>query len=308
MTSSLAAAPIDWDEKRLQLMGQRDSRALPPWVKLPALSSALTEFVKKAQDPDIGAGKLARVIEKDCGLTSLLLKTVNSSASGFKHKAKTAQEAIVRLGIRASSLLLTTAQMNQLMKSSQSTVVNARGFFCSNLERALFARRVARLWKLDEELAFAGAMLCDCLLPVLTNEASDVYFRLIGIEKNPPQICQFETNEFGWTHAEAAAYLFAAWEFPSDLVCCVLLHHKALDVLKDESLRSTAIAAVAIAGLLPDQLRQEPGGLELLEQLQAADARFDMTALATDVAEDFRETEPGLENPFPLLRRLKTRR
>jgi serine/threonine-protein kinase len=302
---STAAATIDWEQKRRELMGQRDARALPPWVKLPAFPAALMEFIRKSQDPDVGADQLGRIIEKDCGLTAFLLKSVNASAAGFREQVRTAQEAIVRLGIRTATLLLTTAQSSQLMKASQSKVVNARGFYCSNLERALFARNVARLWKLDDDLAFAGAMLADALIPTLTNQAASVYLQFLGIEHAPPRICEFENREFGWNHAEAAAYLFAAWQFPPDLVCCVYLHHKGLEILKDPCLRQTGVAAVSVAGLLPDQLRQEPGGLALLQRMQQAQPQFDIQELAHAVETQFRELEPAIENPFPLARRLR---
>jgi len=306
MATGTATTATDWEQKQRQLMGQRDHRVLPPWIKLPALPNAVTQFVKKAQEPAAGADELGKVVEKDCGLTSLLLKNVNSSASGFQNKAKSAQEAIARLGIRASMLLLTTDQMNQFMKSSQSKVVNARGFFCSNLERALFARCLARRWGLDEELAFAGSMVSDCLVPVLTNQAADKYLQFLGFDEAAAvRMCRFEDKQFGWNHAEAAAYLFADWGFPPDLVCCVLVHHKGLEILKDASLRKTAAAAVAIAGLLPDQLRQEPQGLKLLQSLQQADPRFDIAELAALVDTEFREMEPSIENPFPLLRRVR---
>lgn len=305
MSVSTGNAGIDWTSIQSELLGKRDQKLLPPWVKLPSLPSAIMECVQKSQDPDVAPRELGEIIEKDSGLTCLLLRHVNSAASGFQHKARTAPEAITRLGIRKSVHYLVTVGMNEVMKSCKSKLINFQGFWCSNLERSLFAREVARLLKTDEELAFAGAMLSDCLLPLVTNSASRTYLRFLSLEeKTRPRLVEFEDKEFSWDHPTATALLIAGWGFPADLVCCVYLHHKGLDLLKHPQLRQTAAAAVAISGLLPDQLFQETHGLKLLARLQAAWPQFDLQQIAERVQERFAELAPGTQNPFPLQRRL----
>ncbi|MBW3542076.1 MAG: HDOD domain-containing protein [Planctomycetes bacterium] len=297
---------IDWDGVWERWMGRRGSSALPPWVKLPSLPAALMEFTQKAQDPSVGPGELGRIIDKDAGLTCQLLRHVNSAAAGFGQQARTAQEALVRMGVRGASLYLLTTGMDQVLKSSQSRLVNFAGFWCANLERALFAREVAGLLGADRELAFTGAMLSDCLLPLLANKATQTYVRFLeGQKATPRSIIGFEENEFGWNHAEATACLLSGWKLPRDVICCVLLHHKGLAMLKDAELRRTAVAAVAIASLLPDQLQQEPSGLALLWRLEQSWPSFRLEALAERVAARFAETETGVTNPFPLARRVR---
>ena len=62
-----------------------------------------------------------------------------------------------------------TKSVERALRSRESKMINLRSFWMNNLERALFARHVARLLKTDAEVAFAGAMLQDFLLPALTN-------------------------------------------------------------------------------------------------------------------------------------------
>lgn len=161
---------LNWTETRRSLIGDRVRSILPPRVKLPVLPRAITEFSRKAEDPEASPADLGRIIETDSGLTCDLLRHVNSSAHALRAKAATAQQAIAMLGVRETRLLLISAGIKRAMKACESKLVNFQNFWATNLERGLFARELAALFRADEDLAYAGAMLQDFLLPVLTNE------------------------------------------------------------------------------------------------------------------------------------------
>ncbi|MBW3540815.1 MAG: HDOD domain-containing protein [Planctomycetes bacterium] len=307
--ATTALSATDWSVVWNKWMGLRTETVLPPWVKLPALSSALLEFIEAAQQPGAGPAELGRVVERDAGLTCLLLRHVNSAASGARERVGSAREALVRLGIRGAILYLIGAAMNDVLRASRSRLMDLNGFWCANLERALFARNVAGLLGADGELAFTGALVSDCLLPWLTNSATQTYLRFLSSrQKAPASLIAFESEEFGWNHAEACACLLAGWKFPLDVTCCVLLHHRGLQLLQDTELRGTAAAAVALAGLLPDQLRQEPAGLSALKCLERKWPAFHLETLVRSVETEFEEMNLGITNRFPLSRRLVSTR
>ena len=85
------------------------------------------------------------------------------------------------LGIRRTKLTLITVATQNALPVRQLKLLNLATFWNTNLERAIFARRIARLMRVDEELVFAASLLQDFLLPVLTRScgrcaASPVYF------------------------------------------------------------------------------------------------------------------------------------
>jgi HD-like signal output (HDOD) protein len=307
MTALATPTAVEWDARCESLLGFRTPSILPVWVKLPTLPTVALEFGAKAGDPEATAEELGRIIEKDAGLTGELLRYVNSTTCGFRDCASTAQEAVVRLGTRVTGLYLTTLGLKRLLKSAHWRILDFERFWSANLERALFARETAKLMRADPEVAFAGAILSDCLLPLLTNRAAQTYLRYLNGGAAAASLPEFESAEFGWHHAEATALLMLRWKLPSELVCCVLLHHKGLAVLEDRSLRSTAVAAVAIACLLPDPLRQEPRGLEQLRRLARSWRVFDLVGLAETVQQQFIHVEPAVKNPAPLIAQLAGR-
>jgi serine/threonine-protein kinase len=275
-------------------------------MKLPMLPHAVLEFSRKADDPEIGAAELGRIIETDSGLTAELCRYVNSASFARRYKAATAQQALSILGLKPAKLFLLSTGVQQALRASTSRLMNLQTYWLTSLERSLFAAEVAGLLKTNSDLAYAGSMLHDFLLPVLTNELFDTYFRYLQVpDADRRPLIQYEHATLGWDHPLATAQVLMSWNFPDDLVCCVLLHHAGRSILCDPELGRTAAAAVSIAALLPDALRQSGDGVGELLQLQDDWPEFDVRELARRVADRMAEMTPLAGQHFSLHRRLQ---
>lgn len=245
---------------------------------------ALIEFMQMSENPEVTANELGRCIEHDTGLMCELLRYVNSSAVGLRSKASTAQRAITILGIHRSKLILMTSAVQKSLKPKNLSNFDYDGFSACNIERALFAQQFADALHVDRDLAFAGGMLVDCLIPKLVAEHPKLYASYSASADSKPPLTDVEQGVMGWTHASAAAQIMLGWQFPDDLICCVALHHEVHQVLAERELRSTPVAAVALASLIPDPLTQVPGSSETLLQISRIIAKLDVPAMAITVA------------------------
>jgi serine/threonine-protein kinase len=166
---------------------------------------------------------------------------------------------------------------------------------------------MAALLKTEQDIAFSGALLQDFLIPVLTTELYDPYLEFIKVrDKQPVDVCEFEQATFGWDHALAGASLAHRWQLPDELVCCILYHHQGLEILTHPELGRSPVAAVALAALLPDQLRQCYQGLEQLLVLEQKWPAFKLQTIAETVDAKQEEAGLGVRNEFPLTRRCKS--
>ncbi len=296
----------DWKQLLQEHLDGFEAAALPSRVKVPSLPEVLLTFNKKAEDPEASPLELAEIIETDSSLTCELLKLSNSAAMGTRKKVSSAQMAISLLGIRRTKYLLLSVTLENSMKSREWKLIHSRNFWTSNLERALFAREVAIWLEVDGDLAFAGGMLQDVLLPALTTDLFDSYIEFAKPDRQDERsLIDFEHEHFQWNHAQIAAFVMGGWGFPDDLVACVLFHHRGTEVLQDEQLGRTAVAAVAISGLLPDSFRQVPGGLLELLELDVKWPAFDLQTMAQRVDEQFQELAPANDSHLPLTKRLE---
>ncbi len=130
----------DWHALRKSILAENSDSVLPPSIKLPILPQALTEFRKKAQDPEADTNELSQIIASDAGLSTELLRTVNACRAGTRTKVTSVKQALIVMGISTSLLHLTTCGLQQAMKSSSSKLINFQNFWKTNLERSLFAR------------------------------------------------------------------------------------------------------------------------------------------------------------------------
>ncbi len=294
---------INWTQARQSLLGNRPASTLPPRVKLPVLPLAVTKFSQKAEEPEASPRELGAIIETDSGLTTELLKYVNSAAMGLAQKASSGAHAIAMLGIRETKLHLMTTALQRMMKKRESKLLNIDNFWAANLERAILAREVARLLRADCDLAFAGGMLQDFLLPAVTNELFPAYYQFTKDQADASvNLVDFERKTFQWDHAETGAHVMFNWGFPDELLCCVLLHHRGLTLLADKQFGRTAAAAIAVSALMPGPLRQVHDGIAQLIRLESAWPQFDLLAIATRVDEQYQLMSPGPPNPFSFLR------
>ena len=307
MTTNLdrnTGAP-DWNAIKLSFLAENSDSVLPPSVKLPVLPQALTEFQKKTKDPEADVNELSRIIASDAGLSTELLRIVNTCNTGARAKVTSVKQALVTLGIKSTLLHLTTSGMKQVMRSSSSKLINFQVFWSANLERSLFAREIAALLDTDTEIAFTAGMLQDFLLPLITNELVDDYLEFTEHRDQYSKLVEFERKKLGWDHAQAAAQIMHAWEFPDELVCCVFFHHRGIEILADEQLGNTPAAAVAISSLLPDALRQEPKGLERLMQLEKKWNALELLPIAEKIDEELHEMTSGGRNHLSFLKAYK---
>jgi len=297
---------MDWKAIREEGLKDFSMAAIPPTIELPALPHAVTAFMDKSADESVSIKDLADILETDTGLTFELLKHVNSSFMALRQQAKSVFQAISLLGRRQSRMLVFAKGTEAAMRARKSKLINQAAFWNASLQKALFAREVAGLLKADRDVAFSGALLQDYLLPVLTNDLFQTYLDFIqSREQSGETLSEFETKRMGWDHSLAGACLAHCWHLPDELVCCILYHHGGLRMLAHPQLGRTAVAAVALSALLPDQLRQHYHGLEVLSKLEGKWPAFRLSELAEEVDRQHEAMNLGVRNDFPLARRCK---
>jgi hypothetical protein len=84
------------------------------------------------------------------------------------------------------------------------------------------------------------------------------------------------------------------WGFPDDLICCVLLHHRANQVWSLEPLRNTALPALAVTSWLPCVISPSTANLGKFNQFVTDNFRLDVAGLALSVEEQLRTLIPNL--------------
>ena len=286
---------IDWKHLRAQVMGKTDKPPLPPRLEVPKLPQTVSAVCERAQRPDCTAADLCEVLEQDPAITVDLLKHVNSAASGLRTKAATVRQAVALLGVKNTRLFVTTTVLEQQMRNTKSPLILGHLFCLSALERAFLAREIAKATNRDTDLAFAGALIQDFILPSFTKQHVTEYASFMKqLSAGEAELPDLESAHFGCTHADCAAFLMLNWGFPDDLICCALLHHRPVQIWALEPLRHTALPALAATSWLPSVLAPSTAHLPKLAQYVSENFKLDIAVLAQSVDEQLRHQVPNL--------------
>lgn len=274
---------VNWSEIVQCAISAQLPLDLPRVIKLPCLPQSVIEFTSISNDPAAGPNELAKAVQSDSALTAALLKQVNSTAVGLRHRVASVAQAITLLGTRRTKNLVLASALQAATARIQSVLICNTRFQAENRMRATFACRVAGQIGADPEIASLAGMLQDFMLPLL---AEAFYTDYLAAFESQRDLIQEEEQRFGWNHASVAAWVMRDWGFADELVACVLMHHDAERVLSDASLRGSSIGAAFAAACLPESLGQSRTGFECLMQLQAEVSGFCMLTVAADVDDE----------------------
>ncbi len=295
MSQQTTSQEIDWKAIRVQLLPDDAESLLPSSWKLPILPQAVTEFLQHSSNPNYDIKKLTAIVEQDTSLTCELLRHVNSSAIGLRHRISTVRNALMVLGIRRSKMLILTAVVHATVKKFNSRLFDLHDFWADNLERARFSRAVAEQIGVDPDLSYTGAMLQDFLIPILGHANLQDYVPYWNEGHTPvSDLYEYEHAHFGVHHAQVGAICLKKWNVPEELICSVLCHHMDYEQLEELGLIGTHVQAVAASSLIPTSIIQHRELAIPLSNWDQHDNGFNLYDIAEKVdAEYHSDTDTG---------------
>ena len=221
-------------------------------AQLPALPQSAIRLLQLSRDEANGPAEFAPLIEADPGLTSQVLRFVNSSYFGFSHEIASVKLAITLVGTRTVKNFALWSAVFSLMPNLKCGPFELNSLWRDSLRRGIFARRLGMLLGMKEaEEPFAAALLQDMAIPLLAREEPEAYAALLEARENgQSRLSHLEQKAFGWTHAEAGGIMARQWNLPEQFAVLVE-SHQVDDPGVYGANGETEKLAVAISALLP---------------------------------------------------------
>jgi len=193
--------------------------------------------------------ELADVIQYDQGLTTNILKLVNSAYFGFSHKINSLEHAIAMLGVkRIYYLTIGSAVSPVLDKEVQGYDLSEGDLWQHSVGVALGAEKIAENSDIEApDYTFTAGLLIDigkiALSTFLDLDPQPVLN--LAYKKNIPFNIA-EEKILGISHPEAGAILLDNWNLPDELIQVVRYHHQPNELEGDK----TVVDLVHIADIL----------------------------------------------------------
>jgi Predicted signal transduction protein len=201
----------------------------------------------------ININDLVRPIEADPGLTTQVLKFLNSAFFGFQNPVSTIKQGIALAGIRTVKNFVLWKAIFSLIPKTGDSFFDVKLLWQDSLRRAVFSRLlVNQFGDGDQELAFAGGLLQDMAVPLLLKKRPQETSKLIQELKKKPEkrLSDLEMSDHGWTHADAADMMCKSWRIPDDLGS-LMANHTKIEPYLDHPTDNPEQLSVSLSALLP---------------------------------------------------------
>jgi HD-like signal output (HDOD) protein len=264
--------------------------------QLPGLPQSAINLLQLSKDAKAGPAEFAKPIEADPGLTSQVLRFVNSSYFGFSREISGVRQAVQLVGIRTVKNFALWSAVFSLMPNPKCGPFDLKCLWQDSLRRALFARLVAKqLGVKDGEDAFVAALLQDMAVPVLAKAYPAEYQQLLEARENGKRrLSDLEREHFGMTHAEAAGHMARHWNLPESTARFVERH--------------TSVSELAAGTAEPEQLAVTLSALlpacrdESWPELGSFDDHYRKLLPAEPAAETLRRVDEDFAEMAPILK------
>ncbi len=194
--------------------------------RLPSLPSVVNELILALGKEGLSVAELAHGIEKDQALSARALRVANSPFYGMPKPVSSIHDAIVVVGFKAVSSLVTTAALTEYFKPPVLAWFDQSTFWRHSLGAAVSGRKLAPLAGLDPEIGYTAGLLHDIgrlLLVICCAKEYEAVFA--WRDQHDLDLIAAEQELLGLTHADAGAALARHWHFGPEIEAAVARHH-----------------------------------------------------------------------------------
>lgn len=220
---------------------------------VPSPPSVYNELMAELERNECSMHKVGEIISTDVGITSRVLRLVNSAWFGFNRPITDMSEALLMLGIEPTkALVLSTHVLTELADGETHDLVVGIGEH--SIRVAQLSRQIATLEQADptcRSQAFTAGMMHEVGLMVLAaNEPGAVEAAIAKASTDRIPLHEAERQLLNATHAQIGAYLLGRWGLPNPIVEAVAFLDRPSTSLQDEfsPLCATHVAEALIHG------------------------------------------------------------
>ncbi len=180
-------------------------------LELPTLPEVALRIRDAAQDPDVSAQALARVIAEDPAIALRMIKIANSPLYRASQTIVDLNLAVSRIGVESAANMAAAIAMKQLFQATMDIV----------------DRKLRQVWRQASEVAGISAVLAKSFTRLRADQAALAGLtHLIGVlpilswvEDNPDLLCDSMTLDrvIDAVHPAIGSVILQSWGFPNDV-------------------------------------------------------------------------------------------
>ncbi|MGD9693426.1 MAG: HDOD domain-containing protein [Phycisphaerales bacterium] len=201
--------------------------------KLPAAPESYHRLIEVLDDPETSVDLVGAVVAQDPAMTAKCLQLVNSAFFGVSRPARTATEAVSRLGLVTIRALALVVRVFESIPKAALPGLTPEAIWKRSCHAATRARTVSESLRLADDVqdtAYTAGMLSEIGRLALAADDPNLMGALLdeARRRNLP-LAELELESLSATQAQVGAYLLGLWGFPEPCVNAVAYHEHPAD-------------------------------------------------------------------------------
>ena len=235
------------DKKR-----EKALRIISTVQNLPSVPAIIFELNKVIENPKASAAQIGRIISKDQGLVTKILKVANSPLYGIPRRVATIDFAVVILGFNQIKNIVIAISMMESFRDLGDAKFPKKEYWVHSIMVASAAKRLADDLNLNcSGEAFTAGLLHDLGLPIVHKYFNKEYSQVFQILSNSElPVDLIEKGIIGLSHCEIAKILIDKWNLPLTFSEVAMYHHSPVNA---ENFREL-VAVVHLADYMTNSL------------------------------------------------------
>ncbi|MET0028773.1 MAG: HDOD domain-containing protein [Candidatus Thiodiazotropha sp.] len=255
---------------------------------IPSKPALLTEIQQLMVNREPDVLSLSELVSRDVGLSSAVLKSVNSAFFGLRSHISDIRQTVVMLGVDNVVNLVSAHEMKRAL--NQKSCLTLERFWDTASEVAKASVWIARELDVPVPLedVYAVGLFHDCGIPIMAS-CFETYRNTLD-ESNGNyhrSIIEIEESYHDLNHAVAGFMFAETWDLPRFIQEVILQHHdlQAWESLHDEQILD-CLAVLKLAENLVDRKRRQVDNVDWPHFAGPAMQRLKLTAESYPAVEE----------------------
>ena len=244
--------PCELDElKSTILSGSALSHVIANVDELPSLPSVYQELMEAVRSPDISLSDIGEIISRDMGMTTKILRLINSAYFGLRAEITDIPRSVSLLGLETIKSLVLGIQIFSQLDEKKIPKGFIESLWSHSMTTGTFAKAIAQNEELGKDIAdqaFVAGLLHDLGKIMFASNLTDQYREVIdSTTREGIPFTEAELQIIGTTHSEVGMYLAGLWGLDAGIIQAVAFHHNPEE---SHEMKFGSLTAVHVANVL----------------------------------------------------------
>lgn len=195
--------------------------------QIPVKPQILTDMQSLLTEAEPDMDRIAKLISSDVGLSSAILKIINSPFYGMNRKISEIKQAVMILGLKTINGLVTALLLKSSFKGNAS--ISLERFWDDSLDvanaMAFIGNKIKN--KIPVDMLYTIGLFENCGIPLLALKFSNYKEVLIKANSQGVNSIALEEQHYQTNHAVLGYYVASSWNLPKEICELILRHHDA---------------------------------------------------------------------------------